>query len=172
VPVVAVLLAVKVRTLVDVVGFVPNEAVTPLGRAELESVTEPVKPFRSVTLMVLLPLVPCFTVKLLGEADSEKSGVAVAFTVRETEVVCDNVPDVPVIVTDAVPVVAVELAVKVTTLLPVVGLVPKLAVTPAGRPEAERVTLPVKPPVGFTVIVLVPLPPCVTVTLVGEADSV
>jgi len=79
---------------------------------------------------------------------------------------------VPVIVTVAVPVVAVPLAVSVRTLLPVVGLVPKLAVTPAGRPEAERVTLPVKPPVGFKVIVLVPLPPCVMVTLVGEADRV
>jgi len=87
VPVVAVLLAVKVRTLEDVVGFVPNEAVTPLGRAELESVTDPVNPPDGVTVIVLLPLVPCFTVKLLGEADSEKLGVAVAFTVSEIDVV-------------------------------------------------------------------------------------
>ena len=72
----------------------------------------------------------------------------------------------------AVPVAAVLLAVSVSTLLPVVGLVPKLAVTPAGSPEADKVTLPVNPPVGFTVMVLVPLPPCVTVTLVGEAESV
>lgn len=71
VPVVAVLLAVKLRTLVDVVGFVPNEAVTPLGRAEVESVTDPVKPFDGVTVIVLLPLVPCFTVKLVGEAERE-----------------------------------------------------------------------------------------------------
>lgn len=172
VPVVAVELAVNVRTLVEVVGLVPNEAVTPEGRAEFESVTLPVKPPVGVTVTVEEPLPPCVTLTLLGEADNEKSGVATAFTVRETEVVCDNVPDVPVIVTDEVPVVAVELAVKVTTLLPVVGFVPKLAVTPLGRPDAERVTLPVNPPVGFTVIVLVPLPPCVTVTLVGEADSV
>ena len=82
VPVVAVLLAVKVSTLVDVVGLVPNEAVTPLGRAELDSVTDPVKPFEGVTVMVLLPLVPCLTVKLAGEAESEKSGAAGAFTVR------------------------------------------------------------------------------------------
>ena len=166
------LLAVKVRTLVEVVGLVPNEAVTPEGRAEFESVTLPVKPPLGVTVIVELPLVPCVTLKLLGEADSEKFGVAVAFTVNEIDVVWLSVPDVPVIVTDDVPVVAVELAVKVTTLLPVVGFVPKLAVTPLGRPDAERVTLPVNPPVGFTVIVLEPLPPCVTVTLVGEADSV
>jgi hypothetical protein len=87
VPVVAVLLAVKVSTLVDVVGFVPNEAVTPLGSAELESVTDPVKPPEGVTVIVLLPLVPCFTVRLEGEAESEKFGVAVAFTVSEIEVV-------------------------------------------------------------------------------------
>lgn len=87
VPVVAVLLAVNVRTLVEVVGFVPNEAVTPLGSAELESVTDPVKPPEGVTVIVLLPLVPCFTVRLEGEAESEKFGVAVALTVNEMEVV-------------------------------------------------------------------------------------
>jgi hypothetical protein len=83
VPVVAALLAVKVRTLVDVVGLVPNEAVTPLGRAELDSVTDPVKPPDGFTVIVLLPLVPCLTVKLAGEAESEKSGVDDAFTVSE-----------------------------------------------------------------------------------------
>ena len=51
-------------------------------------------------------------------------------------------------VTVAVPVVAVELALRVTTLVDVVGLVPKLAVTPEGNPEADRVTLPVNPPTG------------------------
>jgi hypothetical protein len=45
VPVVAVLLAVNVRTLVEVVGLTPNDAVTPLGSAEVERLTEPVKPF-------------------------------------------------------------------------------------------------------------------------------
>lgn len=87
VPVVAVLLAVNVRTLVDVVGFVPNEAVTPLGKAEVESVTDPVKPLTGETVIVLLPLVPCLTVKLVGEAESEKSGCAGAFTVSVTVVV-------------------------------------------------------------------------------------
>lgn len=172
VPVVAELLAVNVRVLLEVVGFVPNEAVTPLGRAELESVTDPVKPPESVTLIVLLPLVPCFTVKLLGEADSEKFGVAVALIVNEIDVVWLNVPDVPVIVTELVPVVAVELAVKVTTLLPVVGFVPKLAVTPDGRADVDRLTLPVNPPLGVTVIVELPLLPCVTLKLLGVADSV
>lgn len=68
--------------------------------------------------------------------------------VRETVVVCVSVPEVPVIVTVEVPVVAVELAVNVTTLVEVVGLVPNVAVTPDGRAEVERVTLPVNPPAG------------------------
>ena len=168
---VAVELAVNVRTLVEVVGFVPNEAVTPEGRAEFESVTLPVKPPLGVTVIVELPLLPCVTLKLLGEADSEKFGVAVAFTVNEIEVVWLSVPDVPVIVTDVVPVVAVALAVKVKTLVPVVGLVPKLAVTPDGRADVESDTLPVKPPLGVTVMVELPLVPCVTDKLLGEADS-
>jgi len=74
-------------------------------------------------------------------------------------------------VTVEVPVVAVALAVNVTVLVDVVGFVPKAAVTPAGNPEADRLTLPVKPPDGVTVIVLPTLPPCVTLTLPGEADS-
>jgi hypothetical protein len=75
-------------------------------------------------------------------------------------------------VTDAVPVVAVELAVNVTELVEVVGLVPKLAVTPEGKPEADKVTLPVNPPEGVTVTVLLPLLPWTIVRLAGEAESV
>ena len=48
----------------------------------------------------------------------------------------------------------------------------KLALAPDGAPEALNVTVPVKPFCGVTVMVLVPLPPWVTVTLVGDADSV
>ena len=68
-------------------------------------------------------------------------------------------PDVPVMVTVEVPVVAELLAVKVTTLLPVVGLVAKVAVTPVGSPLAARVTLPVKPPTSVTVMVSVAVEP-------------
>ena len=74
-------------------------------------------------------------------------------------------------VTVAVPVVAVALAVRVKVLLPVVLAGLKLAVTPAGRPDAERLTVPVNPLTGFTVIVLDPLLPWVTETLVGDAES-
>jgi len=82
-----------------------------------------------------------------------------------------SVPDTPVIVTVAVPVVAVPLAVSVNVLVPVVLAGLNEAVTPAGSPEAERLTLPVKPFTGVTVIVLFPLLPWTTVTLEGDADS-
>ena len=75
VPVVAVLLAVNVILLLEVVGLVPKLAVTPLGRAEVDSVTEPVNPPEGVTVMVLDPLEPCVTDTLLGEADSVKFGL-------------------------------------------------------------------------------------------------
>src|ERR1700728_1942886 len=171
-PVVAVALAVSVSTLVPVVGFVPNAAVTPLGRPDAASVTLPVNPFLSVTVIVLVPLLPWVTDRLLGESESVKLAVAVAFTVRETVVVAVRLPEVPVIVTVEVPVVAVGLAVSVSTLGPLVGVVPNAAVTPLGRPDAARVTLPVNPPTSVTVMVLVPLLPCVIDRLLGESESV
>lgn len=67
----------NVTTLVEVVGFVPKVAVTPAGRPDAESDTEPVNPFSGLTVMVLLPLLPCVTLSEVGDADSEKSGVAV-----------------------------------------------------------------------------------------------
>ena len=76
VPVVAVALAVRVSTLVPVVGFVPNVAVTPLGKPDAARVTLPVNPFTSCTVMVLVPLPPWVIVKLLGESESVKLGVA------------------------------------------------------------------------------------------------
>ena len=101
-----------------------------------------------------------------------KFGEAVALTVRASEVVAVRLPDVPVMVTVEVPVVAVALAVRVSTLVPVVGLVPKVAVTPLGKPDAASVTLPENPFRSVTVMVLLPLLPCVIVRLVGESESV
>ena len=65
-----------------------------------------------------------------------------------------TVPDVPVMVTVAGPVVAVLVAVRVSTLLAL-----KAAVTPLGKPVAAIVTGPVKPPAGVTVMVSVALLP-------------
>ena len=73
---------------------------------------------------------------------------------RSIMAVCGvKLPEVPVMTTVAAPVVAVPLAVRVNRL--VVALVEvNEAVTPLGRPEASKLTLLVKPPMGFTVIVL------------------
>ena len=81
-------------------------------------------------------------------------------TVRAIVVVCVTVPPVAVTVTLAVPVVAVLLAERVRVELPLpgaaieVGL--KLAVTPAGNPEADKETAELKPP--LTVVETVELP--------------
>ena len=91
---------------------------------------------------------------------------------RLISAVCVNAPDVPVIVTMAGPVVAVLLAVNVNVLVLVVLVALNSAVTPLGRPEAVRPTLPVKPPVGLTVIVLGMLPPCPTVNVLGAVERV
>jgi hypothetical protein len=85
----------------------------------------------------------------------------VELTVRAIVVVAEIVPeDVPVevpwMVIVAVPAVAELLAVSVSTLLPVAGLVPNAAVTPLGIPDAVRVTGPLNPPTSVTLIVSVP----------------
>jgi hypothetical protein len=82
-PSVAVLDAERVRTLLPPVvedGLKP--AVTPLGNPVAPNATLPVKPPVRVIVIVLVPLAPRLMVRLVGEADSEKSGVGGWFTVR------------------------------------------------------------------------------------------
>jgi hypothetical protein len=103
--------------------------------------------------------------------------VGITRTVSEIVVVVVKLPDTPVTVTGTVPVVAVLLAVNVNVLLLAVLLLAVLlgfndAVTPLGRPDADKLTLPLKPFCGVTVIVLAPPPPCVIVKLFGDAESV
>ena len=91
--------------------------------------------------------------------------------VRRIVVELERLPDVPVIVTVTVPGIAVLLAVKVSVLVPALLIGLNDAVTPPGRPVADKPTLPVNPFCGVTVIVLVPLFPCTTVTLAGDTDT-
>jgi hypothetical protein len=72
-------------------------------------------------------------------------------------------------VTVEVPAAAALLAVSVSALVVVALAGLKAAVTPVGRPEAVRATLPVKPFWGVMVMVLVPLAPCAIVRLIGDA---
>ena len=172
VPTVAVLLADSVSTLLPVAGLVANTAVTPLGKPEAASVTEPVNPFRSVTEMVLGALRPSAIDTAGAEGASVKLGVGLALTVTAMAVLAVSAPEVPAMVTVAAPRVAVLLAVSVSRLLPVAGLVANAAVTPLGRPDAARVTEPVNPPRSVTAIVSVALLPCVTDKVDAEGASV
>jgi hypothetical protein len=152
-PVVAVLLAVSVSTLEFVEDVGLNAAVTPLGKPVAVKATLPVKPPMSVTETVSVPLAPCLTDSEEDDGFRLNPVVILASTVRAIVVLAVVLPDVPVIVTVEEPAVAVLLAVKVSTLLPVVGLVPNEAVTPLGRPVAESVTLPLNPFTGVAVMV-------------------
>jgi hypothetical protein len=93
-------------------------------------------------------------------------------TVREMVVKFDKLPDVPVMVTVTDPVEAVLLAASVNMLVLVVPVGLKDAVTPLGRPVADKLTLLLKPPLGETVSVLVPLAPCMKLRLFGDAERV
>ncbi len=95
-----------------------------------------------------------------------------AVTVKLMVVVLVRPLDEPVMVTVAVPVAAKALAVRVNVLALAVLVGLNEAVTPLGKPEADKLTLPLKPFWGVTVIVLVPLVPCTTVKLLGDAESV
>ena len=58
-----------------------------------------------------------------------------------------------------VPVAAVTLAASVNELVVVAEAGLKVAVTPLGKPDADKLTLPLKPFWGATVMVLEPLDP-------------
>ena len=67
-----------------------------------------------------------------------------------------KVPEMPVTVTVEVPIAAVALVATVSVVEAESGLELKDAVTPLGSPDAEKVTLPVKPFRGVTVMALKP----------------
>jgi hypothetical protein len=125
-----------------------------------DRVTLPVYPLAGVAVIVDVTIPPGLIDAEVTPAASEYAGGAItAVTVRLIVVLGVRLPDVPVTVTDTGPGVAELLAVNVRTLVLVVVAGLNEAVTPAGRPEAARVTLPVKPFVGFTVIVLLTFAP-------------
>ena len=162
-------LTVSVNVLVEVVGLVLNDAATPLGIPLALRVTSLSKPPAGTIVIVLVPLLPCATVTMLGEAVSVK--LPNPSTVSVSVVVALRLPEVPVIVAVAFPFFAVALAVRVRVLIEVAGSGLKEAVTPVGSPEAASVTLPENPLTGVMVVLLLPLaPPCVMVTAFGEAE--
>ena len=72
-----------------------NTAVTPFGNPLTARLTLPLKPYRPVTLMVLIPLLAWITLRLAGEAERLKLG---ATTDKLIAVVLLKLPEVPVMV--------------------------------------------------------------------------
>jgi hypothetical protein len=118
------------------------------------------------------PALPATPTEPISPSDHTDGSVETNWTVRESVVVFVKLPEVPVMVTATVPVVAVLLAVSVNMLVFAVLLGLNDAVTPLGRPEADKLTLPLKPFCGLTVIELAPLAPCAIVKLLGDAERV
>ncbi len=71
-----------------------------------------------------------------------------------------------------VPVVATAFAVNLSVLDVVAGFELKAAVTPLGKTDAVRLTLPLNPLAGLMLTELVPLLPCTTLNVLGVAVSV
>jgi len=166
----AELLAVRVSTLDPLVGLVLHDAVTPVGSADVTArLTLPLNPYWGVTVTFVVPDAPWLIERTPGASESMKLG---GWTLTVTLVDTVILPDVPVmvIVTDAAG--AEPVAVKVRTLVPLVGLVPHDAVTPVGSVElTARLTLPVNPPASVTVMVVELEAPWGTDTLLEELAS-
>jgi hypothetical protein len=156
--------SVAPQVLLEIAKLVPSA----MAMLPIFKVAVPV--FFSVTVLAELVLL---TVSLPKFSEAgERVTVVAGSTVSVSVVVPVKLPEAPVTVTDAVPVVAVPPAASVSVLVLVAGFGSKAAVTPPGRPEAESDTLPLKPFAGVIVIVLVPCPPCSTLKLPGLANSV
>src|SRR5882724_9835083 len=176
VPVVAVPLAENVSVELPLPGAAIEAglklAVTPLGKPVAVSVTAELNPPLTVVETVVLAALPWATDTLAGEALRARFGVWPEVTVKETVEVWVIPPPVACIVTVAVPVVAVLLAVNLRVELPVPGAAMevgvKLAVTPVGMPVADNDTAELKPPVPAVETVVVTELPWAVDTLVGE----
>ncbi len=94
--------------------------------------------------MVLALAPPCVSVRLLGDAARLKLGGTL--TVSERVVLAETLPEVPVMVTVALPAEAALEALKVSVVALLLELGLNDAVTPLGRPLAAKETLPLNPP--------------------------
>ncbi len=142
-------------------------AVTPEGRPDAASFTDPLNPFCGLIAMELDPLVPAVRLSAAGVAERVKLGAAT--TVIAIVAVLVSAPEMPVTVSVALPGDAFADALTVSVLLRVLDARLNVAVTPVGKPAIEKLTAAVKPFCGVTVIVLAPLAPSVMLRLAGDA---
>ena len=169
VPMFARLPTVSVKVLEELVEFGLNDADTPTGKPEADKLTLPANPFDGAMVMVDLPFVPRAMLKAAGEADRPKFGPEVML--REIVVVLVRLAHTPLMVSVNVPIAAVALALRVSVLLLAVPGGLKDAATPLGRPEADKLTMPLNPLSGLMLMTLVAVFPWTTLKLPGEAIS-
>lgn len=103
-------------------------------------------------------------------ADAPKLKFAEGVTSSVTVIEFVTPAAAPVTVTGNAPVIAPASAVKVSALLDEAGFGLKEAITPPGRPDVDKLTVPLKPLNGVMVIVVEPVAPCATLTLFGDAE--
>ena len=119
-------------------------------------------------------MLPLTTESDVGEAEMVKLGGGRAVTFKLTVIEFVVVPAVPVMVIGYVPVVVPAATVRVRVDVPEPGAAMdaglKPAVTPVGRPDADKAIAELKPFRAVVVIVEVPLLPCNTESEVGEAE--
>jgi hypothetical protein len=149
-------------------------AVTPEGRPLADNATALLNPPAATLVIAEVPELPAFTLSDAGLAESAKLAVVPLVIVRLMAAVSVKPPPAPVMVTVEAPMLALLLAVRVSVDEPeppemLVGL--KLAVTPDGKPLAERETALLNPPDTLLEIVEVPELPAWTLNDVGSADN-
>lgn len=149
-----------------------NATVTPVGRFSAATVRSPVRPPVRPSVSVVAVDAPALMVAAVGDNATVTPGaadtVSTTFTVRD---VCPVAAPVTVIV--YVPAGVADVVVNANELvLSGAGLGVNVAVTPVGNADVVNVTLPAKPPVRASVIVLVAPAPGATVNAAGVAVSV
>ena len=147
-------------------------AVTPAGSPETANATVPVKPPAPTTLMPAVTEDPPASVKAGEAGDRVKPGVAVTASVNGVAPVTDPLEPVSAMLPDdgAAEAAAVSFSVAVPPAATAAG--EKAAVTPAGRPETVRLTLPVKASFAATFTDAVAEPPTASATDAGLALTV
>jgi len=108
-----------------------------------ESATVPWNAFCGTTVIVLAAFAPCLMLKLAGDALIAKRGSG--DTVKLIAASLRKLPEAPVMKTVEIP-GAAELSAVSVNVLGLVGVAAlKDAVTPEGRPDAAKATVPPKP---------------------------
>ncbi len=142
-------------------------ALTPCGKLPADMDTLPVKPNNDPTLTVAVGFEFGVNVTAVVTAVTEKSGRPTMVRLMTAVLVIEPLVPVTVRGTAALGTGALAATLTVRMLMPeppgiVVGL--KVAVTPVGKPLTLRPTVPAKLLTGRTVLEVVPLAPCITLS--------